>query len=86
MKRESDDAYKLHGNLTMHGVTTPVSLNVEFGGITKDGYGNTRAGFTVDGIVNRKDFDLNYNMPIETGGLVLSEDVKVLASVQFIKS
>ena len=86
MKRESDDAYKLHGNLTMHGVTKPVSLNVEFGGITKDGYGNTRAGFTVDGIVNRKDFDLNYNMPIETGGLVLSEDVKVLASVQFIKS
>lgn len=86
LTKDSGDDYKMNGNLTMHGVTNPVTLNVEFGGIAKDGYGNTRAGFTVEGKINRKDFGLSYNAATETGGVVLGEEVKVHANIQFVKS
>lgn len=85
-KKESGDDFKLTGNLTMHGVTKPVTLNVEYGGTIKDPWGNTRAGFTVEGKINRKDFDLNWNSAIEAGGVMLGEDVKVHANVQFVKA
>lgn len=77
--------YKLEGNLTMHGVTNAVSLNVEYGGTGKDPWGNTRAGFTVEGKINRKDFGLGWNAALETGGVLVGEDVKLTAHVQFIK-
>ena len=86
LKKENDEEYKLHGNLTMHGVTKPVSLDVEFGGIGKDPWGNTRAGFTVNGKINRTDFGLNYNAALEAGGVMLSEDVKIHANMEFVRS
>ena len=86
LKKENDEQYKLHGNLTMHGVTKPESLDVEFGGIGKDPWGNTRAGFTVNGKINRTDFGLNYNAALEAGGVMLSEDVKIHANMEFVRS
>ena len=85
-RKESEEGYKLNGNLTMHGVTKPVALDVEFGGIGKDPWGNTRAGFTVNGKINRTDFGLTYNAALETGGVLLSEDVKLHANVEFVRS
>ncbi len=86
MEKVGDEDYKMNGNLTMHGVTHPVALNVEFGGIAKDPWGNTKAGFTVEGKINRKDFGLAWNAPTEAGGLLVGEEVKISANVQFVKA
>jgi len=86
LKKEDGENYKLHGNLTMHGVTNPVSLNVEYGGTVKDPWGNMRSGFSIEGKVNRKDFGLTWNGATEAGGLMLGEDVKVHANVEFVKA
>jgi len=81
----SGNQYHLHGNLTIKGITKPTTLTVEFGGIALDGYNNTRAGFEFSGQVNRKDFGLTYNGLTEAGGAILSDEVKILGSIQFIK-
>jgi polyisoprenoid-binding protein YceI len=86
MERISDKKYKLHGSLTMRGITHPISLDVEYGGTIKDPWGNTRAGFTVEGKLNRKDYGLNWSELTETGGLVAGNEVKLHANVEFIKS
>lgn len=75
----------LEGNLTIKDVTKPVKLEVEFGGIAKDPWGNTKAGFTVSGKINRKDWGLNWNAALETGGVLVSEEVTVMAEIQLIK-
>jgi polyisoprenoid-binding protein YceI len=84
-EKVDDDSYELYGDLTIRNTTKPVKLDVEFGGVVKDPWGNTRAGFTLNGKINRKDFGLVWNSTTETGGLVLSDDVRVSASVQFIE-
>ena len=86
LKHKGGDEYVLDGNLTMHGVTHPVTMNVEHGGVAKDPWGNVRTGFTIDGKINRKDFGLNWNAVTEAGGLMVSEDVKIHASVQFVQA
>ena len=86
MKKESDENYKLHGNLTMRGVTKPVVLDVEYGGTINDPWGYTRAGFTIEGKVNRKDFGLAWSALTETGGLVVGDDVKIHGNVEFVKA
>lgn len=86
MKKVDDENYKLHGNLTMRGVTKPVVLDVEYGGVINDPWGYTRAGFTVEGKVNRKDFGLAWSAMTETGGLVVGDDVKIHANVEFVKA
>jgi polyisoprenoid-binding protein YceI len=75
----------LNGTLTLRGVTKPVSLHVDFGGVAKDPWGNTKAGFTVSGVINRKEFGLNWNAPVEAGGVLVSEDVKLHAEIQLVK-
>ena len=86
LQKENGENYKLHGHLTMHGMTHPVALDIEFGGIGKDSYGNTRAGFGIEGKITRKDWGLTYNGATEAGGLVLGEDVKISANVEFVKA
>ena len=76
--------YRLKGQLNMHGVTKEISLDVEFGGITKDPYGQTKAGFSFSGKLNRKDFELNWNAALETGGVMVSEEVKINGELQFV--
>lgn len=77
--------YKLTGDLTMKGVTKEVTLHVEYGGTNKDPWGNDKAGFSVDGKINRKDWGLNWNAALEAGGVMVSEEVKIHAEVQFVK-
>lgn len=79
------DNYQLSGALTIKDVTKPVTLEVEFGGQAKDLYGNTKAGFSLKGKINRTDFGLTYNAALETGGVMLSEEVKILGELQLIK-
>jgi polyisoprenoid-binding protein YceI len=85
IEKVSGDDYVVFGDLTFHGVTKNIKLNVEHGGVIKDPWGNTRTGFTVEGKINRKDYGLAWNVATEAGGVVLGEDVKLHASVEFVK-
>ncbi len=82
---DDDGSYELYGNLTIRDITKPVKLEVEFGGVTKDPWGNTRAGFTISGKINRKEFGLKWNAATETGGVVVSDDVRIHAEIQLVK-
>ncbi len=77
--------FELKGDLTIHGITSPVKLIAEFGGLIKDPWGNIKAGFSITGKINRKDFGLTWNAALETGGVLVSEEVKIIAEVQLIK-
>ena len=77
--------YKLHGTLTIKGVSKPVTVNVGFGGIVVDPYGQTKAGFTVSGKISRKDFGLTWNAVTEAGQVVVSDEIKLQAEVQLVK-
>ena len=77
--------YKLHGDLTIRDVTKPVHVNVEFSGTAKDPWGNFKAGFVIDGKINRSDFGLGWNVVLEAGGLLVSEEIKIHCEVQFAK-
>lgn len=81
----SDDEYKLHGELTIRGTSKPVTVNVEFGGIVVDPYGQTKAGFTITGKINRKDFGLTWSAVTEAGSVVVSDDIRINAEVQLVK-
>jgi polyisoprenoid-binding protein YceI len=82
----NDDEVTLEGDITIRGVTKPIVLDVDFGGIQKDPYGNTKAGFSVRGKLNRKDFGLNWNTALETGGVLVGDEVKINCEIQLIKS
>ncbi len=84
-KKVDDETYELKGRLTIKGVTKEVKLDVEFGGLMIDPYGNEKAGFSLSGKINRKDFGLNWNAALETGGVLVSDEVKISAEVQFVK-
>ncbi len=77
VKKVSDGEYKAEGDLTMHGVTRPVTLEIEYSGQAKGPYGDTRAGFSAHTSVNRKDFGLNWNVGLEAGGVLVSEKVNI---------
>lgn len=77
--------YRVTGNLTMHGVTRPVSLDVEFAGSAKDPWGGLRAGFSARGSLDRKDFGLTYNQLLETGGVLVGEKVDFDIEVEAVK-
>lgn len=79
-----NENYKLKGNLTIRDVTKPIELEVEYGGEIKDPYGNRRVGFTVTGKVSRKMFGLKYNALIESGGAVVSDEIKIDCHAEFI--
>jgi polyisoprenoid-binding protein YceI len=85
LQKVSGDDYKLNGELTLRGVTNPVTLDVEFGGIVKDPWGMTRAGFTLEGKINRKDFGISWGAALEAGGVVVSDEVRIHANVEFVK-
>lgn len=81
----NDEQFQLKGMLNIKGVSKEISLDVEFGGINKDPWGNEKAGFSVSGKINRKDFGLNWNAALETGGVLVSDEVKINAEIQFVK-
>ena len=83
--KSADGNFVLIGNLTIKNTTELVQLNVEFGGIAKDPWGNTKAGFTVDTKINREDFGLTWNAALETGGVLVSNEVKINCELQLVK-
>ena len=85
LRKVDGENYKLNGTLTIKGVSKEISLDVEFGGINKDPWGNEKAGFSLNGKINRKDFGLNWNAALETGGVLVSDEVKLQAEVQLVK-
>ena len=85
MTQVDGDNYKMEGNLTIKGISKPVQLDVEFGGIGKDPWGNTKAGFTVNGKIKRSDFGLTWNAPLETGGVLVSDEVRINSEIQLVK-
>ena len=84
-EKTDDDNYALYGDMTIKGITNQVKLDVEFGGVMKDPWGNEKAGFTINGKINRKDWGLNWNAALEAGGVLVSDDVKISGEVQLIK-
>lgn len=85
VEKKNEEEFSIHGSLTIRDVTKPVTLKAELGGIAKDPYGNIKAGFTVSAVINRKDFGLTWNAVTESGGLLVSEDVRLAAEIQFAK-
>lgn len=77
--------YKLVGDLTMRGNTKSVTLDVDFGGVATDPYGQTKAGFEIEGKVSRKDFGLTWSAVTEAGSVVVSDQVRLHLSVQLVK-
>lgn len=85
LERSSGDVYRLAGDLTIRGVTKPVSVNVRFAGIVIDPYGQTKSGFEVEGKISRKEFGLVWNAMTEAGQVVVGDDIRVLCEIQLIK-
>jgi polyisoprenoid-binding protein YceI len=85
--KKGDAEYAVTGNLTVHGVTKPVTFAVEGPSAPgKDPWGNTRIGLSATAKINRKDFGLGWNAPLETGGFLVGEEVTITLEVQFIKA
>ena len=84
--RADDDGYLLDGDLTLKGVTKPVSLQLEVGGFGPDPYGGTRAGFTATGELKRSDFGVDFNAVLETGGVVVGDKVSIHLEIEAVRS
>lgn len=83
---DNDGSYNIHGDLTIRDITKNIKLEIEFGGVIKDPWGNTRAGFTVSGKINRKEFGLLWHMTTDTGGVVLGDDVRIHVAIELVKA
>ena len=77
--------YVLVGDLTLHGITKSVELAAEYGGLMKDPWGNTKMALAFEGKINRKDWGLNWNSALETGGVLVSEEVRLNIELQFVQ-
>jgi polyisoprenoid-binding protein YceI len=82
---DGDGSYTLYGDLTIKGIKKQVKLDVEFGGVMKDPWGQEKAGLTINGKINRKDWGLNWNTALEAGGVLVSDDVRISCEVQLVK-
>lgn len=79
------DEGSLEGDLTIRGVTKPVTVIVEYGGTVVDPYGQTKAGFTISGKISRKEFGLVWNAVTEAGQVVVSDDIRIHCEIQLVK-
>jgi polyisoprenoid-binding protein YceI len=86
VKDLGDNMYELTGNLDIKGITKPVVLSVEYGGLVTDPWGNTKAGFTVSGKINRKDWGLNWNAALEAGGVLVGEEIRISCDIELAKA
>ena len=84
---EQDGAeFVMHADLTIKGVTKSVDFDLEFDGTGQDPWGGTRAGFTASTTINRKDWGIEWNAPLETGGVLVGDKVQIELDVQLVKS
>jgi polyisoprenoid-binding protein YceI len=84
--KTGDDSLDVHGELTIHGVTHPVVLAVELGGVAKDPWGGTRAGFSAKTTISRKDFGLTWNVALETGGILVGDKIEIGLEIEAIQA
>ena len=82
----NENNYELVGDLNIKDITKEVKLPVEFSGLMQDPWGNTKVGLNIEGKINRKDWGLNWNSALETGGVLVGEEVKLVIDLQLIKS
>lgn len=85
VKRASGDSAVLVGDLTIAGITKPVELVVEYLGESPDPWGGTRIGLEAEGTINRKDFDLTWNVALETGGFLVSDEIRLVLEIQAVQ-
>jgi len=85
LEKTGDDTFDLYGELTLKAVTKSVKLKVEYNGLAKDPWGGERAGFVIAGKINRSDWGVNFNGVLETGGVILSEEVRINSEIQLVK-
>ena len=86
LKDLGDEMYELTGNLIIKGVSNPIVLSVEFGGLLTDPWGNVKAGFSLTGKMNRKEWGLNWNTALEAGGVLVGEEVKIICDIELSKA
>jgi polyisoprenoid-binding protein YceI len=84
--KEDGGDHTLYGDLTIKGVTHPVQLDLEFDGVSGDPWGGTRAGFTATGEINRKDWGLEWNVALESGGVLVADKIKLSLDVELVKA
>ena len=85
-KPDASGNHELWGELTMVGITKNLKLNAQFGGIINDPWKNEKAGFTITGIIKRSDWGLVWNKALETGGLMVSDEVAISCEIELIRS
>ena len=85
-EKADDQKYVLWGELTIKDITKKIKLDVEFAGAMKDPWGTEKAGFTINGKINRKDWELNWNAALEAGGVLVSDTVNISCEVQLVKA
>jgi polyisoprenoid-binding protein YceI len=85
-EKVDNDSYELYGDLTIKGITKRIKLDVEFGGVIRDPWGNEKAGFSINGKVNRKDWGLDWNSLLEGGGLLVGNDIWISCEIELSKS
>lgn len=85
IKKLNEGLFQIEGDLTIKDITKNVSLETEYSGLMKDPWGNTKAGLSISGKINRKDFGLTWNSTLETGGVLVGEEIKLNVEIQLIK-
>lgn len=85
IQKIDESKFEMSGDLTIRDVTKNIILEVEHSRLMKDPWGNTKAGVILSGKINRKDFGLNWNTSLETGGVLVGEDIKLISDIQLIK-
>jgi polyisoprenoid-binding protein YceI len=84
-KKVNEEEYELTGDLSIKGVSKTVQFPVQFSGIMTDPWGNTKVALSIEGKINRKDWGLNWNSALETGGVLVGEEVRLNIELQFVK-
>ena len=86
VEQTGDDEYLMHGDLTLKGITKPITLTWELTGTAKDAYGTDRVGFEGKGVISRKDWGIEYNAVLETGGVMISDKIVLEFDVSAVKA
>jgi polyisoprenoid-binding protein YceI len=85
VEKVDNENFYVYGDLTLKGITKQVKLNIEYSGVTKDPWGNERSGVIITGKINRSEWGVTFNTVLETGGVALSDEIKIHSEIQLVK-